>query len=64
MVVGLAGTVGGYGRNALQIAIFRYFHGPSTLSTPKTYDRWVRRERYGESDLCEKSFQLSSLLIV
>jgi hypothetical protein len=31
---------------------------------PKTYDGWVRREGYGGSNLGEKSFQLSSLLIV
>jgi hypothetical protein len=29
---------------------------PSTLSTSKTYDLWVRHEGYGGPDLGEKSF--------
>jgi hypothetical protein len=53
-----------FGRNALQIAIF----GPSIVLPPypllTTYDEWVRREGYSGPDLGEKSFQLSSLLIV
>jgi hypothetical protein len=38
---------------------FLILHSPSTLSTSKTYDRWVRSEGYGGTDLGEKSFQLS-----
>jgi hypothetical protein len=52
-----------FGKNALQIAIF-YFIVRPPYPLPKTYDGWVRRERYSGSDLGEKSFQLFSLLIV
>jgi hypothetical protein len=53
-----------FGRNALQIAIIWYFMVLPPYPLPKTYDGWVRREGYGGPDLGEKSFQLSSLLIV
>jgi hypothetical protein len=75
MVVGPAGTVGGYsGRGWEKTSFFCHKRSPncdfSVLPRsfhpihPITYDGWVRRERYGGSDLGEKSFQLSSLLII
>jgi hypothetical protein len=51
-----------FDRNTLQIVIF-LFHSPSTLSTSKTYYRWVRRKGYGGPELNKKNFQLSSFLI-
>jgi hypothetical protein len=43
---------------------FLVVYSSSTLSTSKKYGGWVRREGYDRPDLGEKSFQLSSLLIV
>jgi hypothetical protein len=48
-------------QNALQNYDFSVLYSASTLSTPKTYDVWVRCDGYGRSGLSEKNFQLSSL---
>jgi hypothetical protein len=40
------------------------FYGRSTLWVQQLDDGWVPREGYGGPDFGEKSFQLSSLLIV
>jgi hypothetical protein len=40
------------------------FYGSSTLSTPQLPHKWVRREGYGGSNLCEKGFSNYSIFIV
>jgi hypothetical protein len=63
-----AGWVKGVGKTATGEKKLKFCqkHSPNCDPYPlsKTYDGWVRREGYGGSDLDEKNFQLSLLIIV